>query len=173
MSEHVIQDYHTLRLSLKAHPISFLRARYKKMGLRTTKEIYSLRNNTRVIVSGIVLVRQKPGTASGVVFVTIEDETGVANLIVWPKVMERFRSVVMSSYVLMVKGRVQTADNITHIIVEELIDRTCDLDLLTEDYQRGEGAASPSQPSQMARQASGASHHPRNVRMIPKSRDFH
>ncbi|ACT60172.1 error-prone DNA polymerase [Hirschia baltica] len=173
MSEHVIQDYHATRLSLKAHPVSFLRERYSRMGIRTTKEIYELRSGSRVMVGGVVLVRQRPGTASGVVFVTLEDETGVANLIVWPKVMERFRPIVMGAYLIAVKGRVQTADNVTHILAEEIIDRTLDLEFLTEDSQYvqskgGEGKAWP-----VYALKSEAARHPRNVRAIPTSRDFH
>jgi len=173
MSEHVIQDYHSTRLSLKAHPVSFLRERYQKLGIRTTEEIYNLPSGSRVMVAGIVLVRQRPGTASGIVFVTLEDETGVANLIVWPKVMERFRPVVMGAYLIAVKGRVQTADNVTHILAEEVIDRTLDLEFLTEDTQNvcvkdGEVKNWPvyALKSEIAR-------HPRNVRAIPTSRDFH
>ncbi len=173
MSEHVIQDYHATRLSLKAHPVSFLRERYKKMGMRSTKEIYSLRSGSRVTIAGIVLVRQRPGTASGVVFVTLEDETGVANLIVWPKVMERFRPVVMGAYLMVVKGRVQSADNVTHILVEEVIDRTNDLEYLTEDaqYMDANGVCVSQWP--MNAKNSTSAQHPRNVRIIPKSRDFH
>ena len=173
MSEHVIQDYHTTRLSLKAHPVSFLRERYKKLGIRTTKEIYDLRGGTRVMVAGIVLVRQRPGTASGVVFVTLEDETGVSNLIVWPKVMERFRSVVMGAYLMAVRGRVQTADNVTHILVEEVIDRTNDLEYLTEDAQYMDAKEDKVAQWPMNTRNSASAQHPRNVRIIPKSRDFH
>lgn len=172
-SEHVIQDYHATRLSLKAHPVSFLRERYKKIGMRATKEIYDLRSGSRVMVAGIVLVRQRPGTASGVVFVTLEDETGVANLIVWPKVMERFRPIVMGAYLMVVKGRVQTADNVTHILAEEIVDRTLDLELLTEDsqYIRAKVDNPKSWPANTS--GSANAHHPRNVRAIPASRDFH
>lgn len=173
MSEHVIQDYHATRLSLKAHPVSFLRERYTKMRIRMTKEIYSLPSGSRVMVAGIVLVRQRPGTASGVVFVTLEDETGVANLIVWPKVMECFRPVVMGAYLMVVKGRIQTADNVTHILAEEIIDRTLDLEFLTEDsqYVRARGDDSKNWPVHALK--SGIASHPRNVRAVPKSRDFH
>lgn len=173
MSEHVMQDYHATRLSLKAHPLSFLRERYSKMGMCSAKEIYDLRSGSRVMVAGVVLVRQRPGTASGVVFVTLEDETGVANLIVWPKVMERFRPVVMGAYLIAVRGRVQTADNVTHILAEEVIDRTLDLEILTEDAQyielKGQEDTSWSDIGLRSQTAK----HPRNVRAIPKSRDFH
>ncbi len=173
VSEHVIQDYHTTRLSLKAHPVSFLREKYSKLGALPNKAICEIRSGARVMLAGIVLVRQRPGTASGVVFVTLEDETGVANLIVWPKVMERFRPIVMGAYLLMVKGRVQTADNVTHIIVEELIDRTSDLEELTEyfQYTQTSGDSNANWPAEISRNETGK--HPRNVRAIPASRDFH
>ena len=172
LSEHVIQDYQTTRLSLKGHPLSFLRERYATMGVKTTQEAIGLRNSVRVMVAGVVLVRQKPGTASGVVFVTLEDETGVANLVVWPKVMARFRPVVMGAYLLLVSGRVQTAEGVTHIIVETLIDRTLDLESLTEDAQY---AAHSSKEAAWSTHAlrSDMVRHPRNIRVIPKSRDFH
>ena len=176
-SEHVIQDYQTTRLSLKAHPVSFLRARYTGMGVKTTREANAMRNGAWVSTAGVVLVRQRPGTASGVVFITLEDDTGVANLVVWPKVMERFRPVVMGAYLLMVRGRVQTAENVTHIVAHTLIDRSCDIDLLSEDVQRDKlmntiaNADEVRRPIPESRRSSAR--HPRNVRVIPRSRDFH
>jgi len=110
LSEHVLQDYQTTRLSLKQHPMHFLRAHYTGLRTLSTGEATDLRNGARVQTAGIVLVRQRPGSASGVCFITIEDETGIANLVVWPNVFERFRAVVMGARILLVKGRVQRAD---------------------------------------------------------------
>lgn len=177
-SEHVLQDYQTTRLSLKAHPLSFLREGYARMGLLSATEAVGRPKGTRVQIAGVVLVRQRPGSASGVCFITLEDETGVANLVVWPKVFERYRSVVMSARVLLVKGRVQTADNVTHIVANQLIDRTDDLTLLSEDTLRDplkqilDHADEVKRPVPAGRK-SGQRGHPRNVRIIPASRDFH
>ncbi len=176
LSEHVLQDYQTTGLSLKSHPMRFLRERYAGMGLVNTKDANARGNGRWVKTGGVVLVRQRPGTASGVVFVTIEDETGVANLVVWPRVFERFRPVVMGARLLAVSGRVQEADGVVHIVCESLVDRTDDLSLLSEDIQRDvlDGVASRGDEVKrpVSRDPRGRTH-PRNVRVIPKSRDFH
>ena len=181
LSEHVLQDYQTTRLSLKEHPISFLRAHYRSLRTISTKEAVELRNGARVQTAGIVLVRQRPGSASGVCFITLEDETGIANLVVWPNVFERFRAVVMGARIMFVKGRVQRADNVTHIVAEQLIDRTDDLGLLSETtlsdplrhaLDRADEVVRPI-PDRKGPEPRNLHTHPRNVRVIPKSRDFH
>ena len=176
LSEHVLQDYQTTGLSLKSHPMHFLRERYAGLGLVTTRDANARRNGRWVKTAGVVLVRQRPGTASGVVFVTIEDETGVSNLVVWPRVFERFRPVVMGARLVAVTGRVQEADGVVHIVCESLVDRTDDLSLLSEDIQRDvlDGVASRGDEVKrpVSRDPRGRTH-PRNVRVIPKSRDFH
>lgn len=180
-SEHVIQDYQTTRLSLKNHPMHFLRPLHDRRGILSTKAATSLPSGRRMETSGIVLVRQRPGTASGVVFVTLEDETGIANLVVWPRVMDRFRAVVMRSRIIHVKGRVQTADNVTHIVAEQLIDCTAELNLLSEDTLRDPLRGVLARPDEVVRPVSErkgppkrmAGGHPRDVRVIPPSRDFH
>jgi error-prone DNA polymerase len=181
-SEEVIQDYQTTRLSLKDHPMRFLREVHARRGIVTTAEAVTTQNGRRVQTSGLVLVRQQPGTASGVVFITIEDETGVANLVVWPRVKERFRPVLMRARMLHVRGRVQAADNVTHIVVDQLIDCSADLDLLTEENLRDPVRGILARPDEVARPPSenrgpgnrrNAAGHPRDVRVIPKSRDFH
>ena len=93
LGEHVVNDYRSLSLSLKAHPVSFLRARARRRAASSRRAgSPELPSGRRVSVAGLVLVRQRPGTASGVIFATLEDETGVANIIVWPKIFERFRA---------------------------------------------------------------------------------
>ena len=181
-SEQVIQDYQTARLSLKDHPMSFLREGYRARRILSTAEASAMPNGRRVETAGLVLVRQRPGSANGVVFITLEDETGIANLVVWQRVMERFRPIVMGARILHVKGRVQTADNVTHIVAEQLFDCTGDLQLLSEDSVRDAMKGVLARSDEVARpvgerKAPGAkrdgAHHPRNVRVIPKSRDFH
>ena len=183
LSEHVVQDYQTLRLSLKSHPMALLRPLWDTERFAATQTACAAPTGRRVRTGGLVLVRQKPGTAKGVLFITIEDETGIANLIVWKKVAERFRPVVMGARILGVTGRVQTADNVTHIIAETLEDRSRDLLYLSEDAQREmlDGAMAPVDEVRrpvMARRGpppkdSSHARHPRDVRVIPKSRDFH
>ena len=181
-SEHVIQDYQTTRLSLKNHPMHFLRPVHARRGILSTREATETVSGRRVQTSGIVLVRQRPGTASGVVFITLEDETGIANLVVWPRVMERFRAVVMRARIIHVKGRVQKADGVTHIVAEQLIDCTSELNLLSEDVLRDPLKGVLARPDEVARpvaerkgppRRSGGGGHPRDVRVIPPSRDFH
>jgi error-prone DNA polymerase len=133
LSEHVVNDYRTLRLSLKAHPMSFLRTRVAASRILSCADLKQARDAVRVSVAGIVLVRQRPGSAQGVVFMTIEDETGVANSVIWPKVLERERKVVMGARLVVVHGRVQRHEDIIHVVAERLEDRSDWLRLLTDD----------------------------------------
>ncbi|MEO0992517.1 MAG: error-prone DNA polymerase [Pseudomonadota bacterium] len=182
-SEHVVQDFQTTRLSLKGHPMEFLRARLKAQRIATTAAAVAAPNGARVSLAGVVLVRQKPGSAKGVVFVTVEDETGIANIVVWQRVAARFRPVVMGARVLMVRGRVQRAEGVTHVVAETLIDRTADLALLSEDAVREMGTHGLARADEVQRPVAEDARvkpsrqnprgHPRDVRIIPKSRDFH
>jgi error-prone DNA polymerase len=133
LSEHVVNDYRTLRLSLKAHPMSFLRPHVTAARIISCAELKQTRDGARVRVGGVVLVRQRPGSAQGVVFMTIEDETGIANAVIWPKVLERERKVVMGARLVVVHGRVQRHEDIIHVVAERLEDRSDWLHLLTED----------------------------------------
>jgi error-prone DNA polymerase len=133
LSEHVVNDYGTLRLSLKAHPMSFLRARIASQGILSCADLKRTRDGARAKVAGVVLVRQRPGSAAGVVFMTIEDETGVANSVIWPKVLERMRKVVMGARLVVVQGRIQRHEDIIHVVAERLEDRSDWLRLLDEE----------------------------------------
>jgi error-prone DNA polymerase len=133
LSEHVVNDYRTLRLSLKAHPMSFLRARVAAARISSCADLKSMRDGAWVSVAGVVLVRQRPGSAAGVVFMTIEDETAVANSVIWPKVLERERKVVMGARLVVVHGRIQRHEDIIHVVAARLEDRSDWLKLLTED----------------------------------------
>jgi error-prone DNA polymerase len=136
LGEEVVDDYASLRLSLKAHPVALLRPRLASEGRRPCSDLERLKDGGRVRLSGLVLVRQRPGTAKGVIFITLEDETGVANLIVWPSVFERYRKVVLGAKLLGVTGRVQRgdrgADRVIHVVVEQLEDLTPRLGWLTD-----------------------------------------
>ncbi|HEY4135787.1 MAG TPA: OB-fold nucleic acid binding domain-containing protein [Alphaproteobacteria bacterium] len=105
--EEVAEDYRALSLSLKAHPVSFLRDVFTDEGVVTNARLAELPSERYVTVSGLVLIRQRPGTASGVIFMTIEDETGVANLVVWTDVFERFQQAVLTGQLVVVRGRLQ------------------------------------------------------------------
>jgi len=124
LGEQVIEDYRHLRFSLKAHPLSFLREDLALRDFVSNENLAAIKSEQRVKVSGLVLVRQRPGTASGVIFMTLEDETGIANVIVWPKIFEIYRSVVLGARLVGVTGRVQNESGVTHVIAEALQDLT-------------------------------------------------
>ncbi|MEM9591558.1 MAG: error-prone DNA polymerase [Pseudomonadota bacterium] len=133
LPEHVVNDYRTLRLSLKAHPMTFLRAQVSAARIVSCGQVKAMRDGTRVSVAGVILVRQRPGTASGVVFMTIEDETGVANAVIWPSVLERMRKIVMGARLVVIHGRIQRHEDIIHVVAERLEDKNYWLDRLSED----------------------------------------
>jgi len=160
-SEEVVGDYQTIRLSLKGHPVSFLRERLARAGAVTAAAYEGLGDGRRAVVGGVVLVRQRPGTAKGVCFMTLEDETGVANLVLWESVFERFRPTAMGARMVLARGRVQSAEGVTHLVVEHLEDWTPMLGDLTPDRAPG----SAHEPAR--------GRHPRDVRVLPGSRDFH
>ncbi len=174
VTEQVVADYQTLRLSLKAHPMAFLRKSLDKQGYRTARSLDRASGRQKVRLAGLVLIRQRPGSAKGVCFVTLEDETGTANLVVWPKVMEQFRKVVMQSRLMVVHGYVQRDVEIVHVVAERLEDRTDALYRLAP-----EGLSAPlAHADEVARPIpemgrGPGHHHPRDARILPKSRDFH
>ena len=123
LGQHVIEDYRTLRLSLKAHPASLLRDVLNRHGITPNADFNKLPNGKRARIAGLVLVRQRPGSAVSV-FMTLEDETAIANVIVWPKVFEEFRPIVMGAPFVAITGRVQSESGVIHLIAEELEDIT-------------------------------------------------
>ena len=131
LGEHVVEDYRHLSLSLKAHPVAFLRQRLAQKKILRSEELAKLRNGVRATVAGLVLVRQRPGSANGVIFLTVEDETGIANIIVWPKIFEALRSVVLGASFLAASGRVQIEAGVIHIVMERAEDLTPLLSLLS------------------------------------------
>jgi error-prone DNA polymerase len=171
LSEHVVADYQTLHLSLKGHPMLFLRDLFMKEGVSSCISITDMMHGRRVKLAGIVLIRQKPGSAKGVIFMTIEDETGIANLVVWPSLTERFRRVVMGARLVCVDGRIQKSpEGIIHLVVETITDRTEALVQLSGETM----PTSLARADEMKRPIpEGTRTHPRNIRILPKSRDFH
>jgi error-prone DNA polymerase len=131
--EHVVHDYKTMSHSLKAHPVSFLRRDFDEMGIVPTAALLDIPNGRRVTVAGLVLVRQRPGSAKGVIFMTLEDETGIANAIVWQKVFGVYRPVVMGSRLVSVRGKLQKADGVIHVVAEHIENLTGHLSKLLAD----------------------------------------
>jgi error-prone DNA polymerase len=132
LGEEVVNDYRFLRLSLRAHPAQFLRTDLNIRGILRNEALRGIANNTRVRISGLVTCRQRPGSAKGVVFMTIEDESAVANVIVWPKVFERVRPVVLGARYVAVAGRVQAESGVIHVVADQLEDLTVLLGRLAE-----------------------------------------
>jgi len=171
LSEHVVNDYQTIRLSLKAHPMGFLREHYARLKFVTADQLKAIRDGKRLSIAGLVLIRQRPGSAKGVVFITIEDETGIANLVVWPDVFEKQRKIVMGARLMAVHGIVQRDpdSDVIHVVARRLEDHSHMLKHLSHDampstLSQGDAAGSWRAP---------AARHPRDVEIIPKSRDFH
>jgi error-prone DNA polymerase len=163
LSEHVLADYQMLRLSLKAHLMFFLRDLFRSEGVMSCAEINTARNGSKTKCAGIVLTRQMPGDA-GVVFATLSDEAGVANVVVWPKLVEVFRREIMGARLMLVEGKVQRSpEGVVHLVAERIFDRSYELGRLSED----EAQASPFRSQAVKHR------HPRNLRTVPKSRDFH
>ncbi len=162
LCEHVVEDYVTTGLSLKGHPVHFFRDRLTALGAvrNTTLRSEELTQDSIVTVAGLVLIRQRPGTAKGVVFLTLEDETGIANIIVWPKAFEKNRRTVMTARFLAVRGRLQRVGLVIHVVAESFINLSAQLPWLRE----GGDLFSP--------KFSGGTP-PAETPPLVKSRDFH
>ena len=198
LSEHVVADYQTTRLSLKAHPLHFLRDDLRQRGFTANADLRTRNFRAHVQVAGVVLIRQRPGSAKGVCFITLEDETGVVNLVIWPDMMERYRKVVMGARLMEVTGRLEMDDEVLHVIVAKMTDASDRLTMLSDDLlspqiSRADEVNRPLRTmSGVKQQIAGPaparhgdhqqgrmaeshvrSGHPRNARIIPKSRDFH
>jgi error-prone DNA polymerase len=183
LPEQVVADYQTIRLSLKGHPMEFLRAMFAKERVVTCAGVCDANDRQRVRCAGVVLVRQRPGSAKGVVFMTLEDETGIANIVVWPKVMEHFRKEVMGARLILVEGYIQSSpEKVVHLVAERLFDRSSDLVHLADDalgrrhaVPAGPAPAEPLNDDRREHPGTPAQkiRHPRNVRILPPSRDFH
>jgi len=159
----VVEDYRTFQLSLRAHPLSFLRDDLRRRGIVSAADLDRIKDGRRVEVAGIILVRQKPGSAKGILFMTIEDETGVANGILWPDRFEAQRRTVLSSAMVGLKGRLQKEGIVTHIIIDQVVDYT--------ELLRGIGQiAFPHRPGPGDGATHGGGPDPRDAKW-PKSHD--
>jgi error-prone DNA polymerase len=183
LPEQVVADYQTIRLSLKGHPMQFLRSMFARERVIPCREVNHANDKRRVRCAGVVLVRQRPGSAKGVVFMTLEDETGIANIVVWPKVMEKFRKEVMGSRLILIEGYIQSSpEEVTHLVAQRMIDRSRELIGLADNLPRhreavpaGLALIEPLNDDRRDHEDSPAQkiRHPRNVRILPPSRDFH
>jgi error-prone DNA polymerase len=181
LGEHVVEDYRTLGLSLKTHPTALLREEMAARRAVKSEKLSDIPNGQRVRVAGLVLVRQRPGTASGVIFMTLEDETGIANIVVWPKLFEQFRREVLGGRLIAIDGPVQSESDVIHVIAERVHDWTPLLGQLSAHGPEIDSTAPTDEPRKSA--APGSRRHPRNVRIdldvsgaanvMPKGRNFH
>ena len=152
--EAVVEDYAALRLSLKTHPLALLREALARDGTVPAKRLLELETGAPVKVVGLTIIRQRPGTASGVIFLTIEDETGIANIVVWPKMFERFRRQVMGARLLSVTGTLQREGTVIHVIANRLEDLTGHLRALADGAKPEPARADhPARPSAEDRRA--------------------
>lgn len=190
LGRHVVEDYRALNLSLKAHPVSFVRADLEARKVLRNETLRIMKPGGIVTVSGLVLVRQRPGSAKGVIFMTLEDETGIANAIVWPKVFERFRPVVMGSRLVSVTGRLQNEAGVIHVVAEHIYNLSFLLQKLSDDAVDIDTVARVDEVKHPVSVRSVRERHPRNVtffkdksatveeaqavhQVMPKGRNFH
>ena len=157
-SEQVVTDYQTIRLSLKGHPMEFLRSEFGREGVLSCRSAANAPNGKIVRAAGVVLIRQRPGKGNAL-FITLEDETGITNVLLWARDFERYRREVMAARLMEVEGEVQRSkEGVMHLMARRVFDRSAMLGKLTEE-------ALPALPERHG--------HPRDVRVLPKSRDFH
>ena len=172
--EHVIQDYRALSFSLKDHPLSFLRATLAREGVLENGALISVPHGRRVSVAGLVLVRQRPGSAKGVIFMTLEDETGVANVVVWTRTFERFRPVVMGARLVRVTGRVQSVSNVIHVVADRIEDLSARLETLSEAWRKVNFTGPVDEVRHPVGLDRRGAQSERNVgAVMPKGRNFH
>ena len=176
-AEEVVADYQSQRLSLKGHPMQFLRAHFAGLGALDCAAVNRAKDGARVRVAGAVLIRQRPGKGNAI-FITIEDETGVVNALLWARDFERQRRAVMAARLMLIDGEVQhSKEGVVHLMAAHITDASAALELLAQDAARpvpldparADEARHPVYP----RDASALRGHPRNVRILPRSRDFH
>ncbi len=180
LSEQVAADYQTTRLSLKGHPMAFLRERFAAEGILSSAQANATKDGRRAKVAGVVLVRQRPGKGNAI-FVTIEDETGITNGLMWARDFEANRRAVMASRLIVLEGVIQRSEEgVTHLMTSRVQDRTEMLRLLSEDHALEPPLARVDEVIRpvLTRSPDARAHHPRathprDVRVLPKSRDFH
>jgi len=170
LSEEVTADYQTTRLSLKQHPIHFLRDTLRRERILSSAELLDVPNGHRARVAGVVLVRQRPGKGNAI-FATLEDETGIVNILLWARMLDHYRRALMASRLMEAHGVVQKSkEGVIHLMADRIVDRTALLERLSEE---GPPPVTLSRADVVAHPQVPRGRHPRDVRIIPKSRDFH
>lgn len=170
LSEHIAADYQTVRLSLKGHPMEILRPVFEGEGVATCAETSRRRDGALTRTAGVVLVRQRPGKGNAI-FITLEDETGITNVVLWARLFERYRKEVMGGRLLVIEGKVQRSqEGVIHLMAQKVYDRTRELGRLSEDHA---AKITLSRADEFLHPQAARGSHPRNVRILPKSRDFH
>jgi error-prone DNA polymerase len=174
-AEEVVADYQTQRLSLKGHPMQFLRGHFEEQGARTCAEVNAARDGAKIRVAGVVLIRQRPGKGNAI-FITIEDETGVVNGLLWARDFEKQRRAVMAARLMVLEGTAQRSkEDVIHLIVDKVTDASEALSrlsappILKPEPMPGDAVRKPVYD----RDRPTSRGHPRNVRILPRSRDFH
>ena len=170
LHEHVVADYQTVRLSLKGHPVGLLRPGFQQNQVVTCAEANALPDGRRARVAGVVLVRQRPGSGNAI-FITIEDETGIINVVLWARQFEAFRHAVMSARLMLVEGLMQKSpEGVVHLMARDIEDRTADLLALSDTHA---ATIAMTRADEVLHPHATPARHPREVRILPKSRDFH
>jgi error-prone DNA polymerase len=170
LCEEVAADYQMTRMSLKGHPMQFLRSVFSKEGVLSCAETDAARHGSRVKTAGVVLTRQRPGKGNAI-FITIEDESGVTNALLWARLFERQRRAVMASRLMVIEGEIQRSkEGVVHLMATTITDRTHELQRLSEQHDANVPIP---RNDEFARPAYPGHGHPRDVRVLPKSRDFH
>jgi error-prone DNA polymerase len=170
LGEHVAADYQMTRLSLKGHPMQFLREMFASEGVLSCAQTSAAKNGARVKTAGVVLTRQRPGKGNAI-FITIEDETGVTNALLWSRLFERQRRAVMASRLMVIEGEIQRSkEGVVHLMANIVTDRTHELQRLSEEHDANVPIP---HNDEFARPVYPRHGHPRDVRILPKSRDFH
>ncbi|MCB4768442.1 error-prone DNA polymerase [Ancylobacter sp. Lp-2] len=181
LPEAIAIDYQTTRLSLKGHPMGVLRPVFAAERVLSSAEVAASRDGAFLRTAGIVLVRQRPGKGNAI-FMTLEDETGIVNVLIWARLFERYRAQVMGARLVMVEGRVQKSkEGVVHLMGERIHDRTAELSRLFDGPPRltppnvdpGVDDRANHRPGHMLQGRRSTQGHPRQVRLLPKSRDFH
>jgi error-prone DNA polymerase len=164
----VVEDYRSHGLTLRYHPLAFLREELTRRAISPCRDLKHAKNGSRISVTGLILVRQRPGSAKGVMFITLEDETGVANLIVWPSLFDKLRRTILGAQMMTCRGKVQCANGVVHLIAEHLLDET---DLLNSVGGQNEPFTLPAGRGDQARHPGGPD--PREAVPIKKVRDIY
>ncbi len=174
LGEEIVEDYTAVHLSLRAHPLELLRPVLERQRVTPNAALSTIGNNQRVTVAGLVIVRQRPGTAKGVIFMTFEDEAAICNIIVWPHVFERYRPIVMGARLILARGKLQREGLVTHIVADRLEDLSPLLDTLTAreepmpvDTARADHVKRPDRPDPRDPE------NRRKPHLLYPSRDFH